>query len=70
VPEVEGLEVHRHALPNLRSLNFVVVGLLGEGVASSVRPDPQAKSPGEYLRSRIVHLPETLITDAPEENLT
>ena len=27
-------------------------GLLGEGVASSTRPDPQAKGLGEYLRSR------------------
>jgi hypothetical protein len=29
-----------------------VHGLLGEGVASSTRFDPQAKGLGEYLRSR------------------
>ena len=51
----------RHELPNLLALNFVVEGLLGEGVASSTRPDPQAKSLGEYLRSRPVDLPEALL---------
>lgn len=61
VPETIGLEIRRHELPNLKALNFVVVGLLGEGVASSVRFDPQAKSLGEYLRSRIVDLPLTLL---------
>jgi hypothetical protein len=61
VPETAGLEVRRYELPNLRALNFVVVGLLGEGVASSVRFDPQAKSLGEYLRSRLVDLPLTLL---------
>jgi hypothetical protein len=36
-----------------------VRGLLGEGVASSTRPDPQAKGLGEYLRSRHVDVPQT-----------
>ncbi len=53
------LEVRRYALPNLRALNFVIVGLLGEGVASSLRPDAQAKSLGEWLRARVVEMPET-----------
>jgi hypothetical protein len=35
----------------------VVHGLLDEGVASAVRPDPQAKGLGEYLRSRHVEVP-------------
>ena len=61
VPEVAGCAVLRYELPNLRALNFVVVGLLGEGVASSVRFDPQAKALGEYLRSRLVDLPEALL---------
>jgi hypothetical protein len=62
VPEAARLEVRRYELPNLKSLNFVVVGLLGEGVASSVRFDPQAKSLGEYLRSRLVELPQSLLS--------
>jgi hypothetical protein len=61
VPETAGLEIRRYELPNLNALNFVVVGLLGEGVASSVRFDPQAKSLGEFLRSRVVELPRTLL---------
>lgn len=61
IPETSKLEVHRFEIPNLRSLNFVVVGLLGEGVASSIRFDGQAKSLGEYLRSRLIELPEALL---------
>ncbi len=61
IPEAAELEVRRYEFRNLRSLNFVVVGLLGEGVASSVRFDGQAKSLGEYLRSRFVELPVSLL---------
>jgi hypothetical protein len=63
LPEAQTLEVDRHELPNLLALNFVVHGLLGEGVASSTRPDPQAKSLGEYLRSRVVDIPVALLDD-------
>lgn len=61
LPECAPFEVRMFAFPNLRARNFVVVGLLGEGVASSVRADPQAKALGELLRSRLVDLPEDLL---------
>jgi hypothetical protein len=61
LPEADDLAVQRHAFPKLRALNFVVIGLLGEGVASSTRPDPQAKGLGEYLRSRLVDVPVHLV---------
>jgi hypothetical protein len=61
LPEAADLVVHRYELPNLYALNFVVVGLLGEGVASSTRPDPQAKGLGEYLRSRLTDIPGSLL---------
>jgi hypothetical protein len=61
IPEAAGLEIRRFDLPSVRALNFVVVGLLGEGVASSTRPDPQAKSLGEYLRSRLVDIPVSFL---------
>ena len=61
IPEAASLDVRRYELPNLRAVNFVVVGLLGVGVASSTRPDAQAKSLGEFLRSRYVELPEALL---------
>lgn len=54
-------QVVRHVLPNLRALNFVVEGILGEGVASQARFDPQAKALGEWLRSRHLDIPETLL---------
>jgi hypothetical protein len=61
IPEAGGLVVRRHELPNLLALNFVVVGLLGEGVSSSTRVDPQAKGLGEWLRARVVELPAGLL---------
>ncbi|HUD69645.1 MAG TPA: acyclic terpene utilization AtuA family protein, partial [Acidimicrobiales bacterium] len=61
VGEAERLEVRRYELANLRALNFVVVGLLGDGVASSTRSDPQAKGLGEYLRSRYLEVPDALV---------
>ena len=60
-PEVADLKIDRFDLPNLRAINIVVHGLLGDGVASCTRPDPQAKGLGEYLRSRIVDIPEALL---------
>lgn len=62
LPEVEGLRVDRHRLASLRSLNFVIHGLLEEGVAASTRQDAQAKSLGEWLRARVVDMPEALLT--------
>ncbi|NRD52100.1 MULTISPECIES: acyclic terpene utilization AtuA family protein [Corallococcus] len=61
LPEARELKVQRHVLPNLRALNFVIEGLLGEGVSSSTRFDQQAKALGEWLRSRHVDVPESLL---------
>jgi hypothetical protein len=61
LPETASLPVERHLLPNLRAVNFVVDGLLGEGVASNARHDPQAKALGEWLRSRVLDIPEALL---------
>jgi hypothetical protein len=57
----EAGEVVRYELKNLKALNFVLTGLLGEGVASSTRFDPQAKALGEWLRTRHVDIPEALL---------
>ena len=61
LPETADLTVTRHQLPNLRALNFVVEGILGEGVAAQHRFDPQAKALGEWLRSRHLEIPEALL---------
>jgi hypothetical protein len=52
----------RTLFPNLRAVHFYIHGLLGEGVASSTRADPQAKTLGEYVRARIVELPAELLS--------
>nr|WP_232625063.1 acyclic terpene utilization AtuA family protein [Micromonospora sagamiensis] len=67
LPETAGLTVERYELPNLRAVNFVIRGLLGQGVAASTRFDPQAKALGELLRARIVDLPAELL---PAEGTT
>ncbi|MER7777855.1 acyclic terpene utilization AtuA family protein [Streptomyces sp. NPDC096191] len=61
LPETRDLPVTRHPLPNLRALNFVVEGILGEGVAAQHRFDPQAKALGEWLRARHLDIPEALL---------
>ena len=61
LPEAAGLPVDRYALPNLRAINFVIRGLLDEGVAASTRSDAQAKSLGEWLRARVVDIPDALL---------
>jgi hypothetical protein len=63
--EARDLEVERFELPNLLALNFVLKGLLGDGVAASLRRDPQAKSLGEYLRAKVVPIPLALLSHAP-----
>jgi hypothetical protein len=61
LPETADLPVTRHVLPNLRAVNFVIDGILGQGVAYQARFDPQAKGLGEWLRSRHVDIPERLL---------
>ena len=61
LPETAPLAVRRYELPNILALNFVIEGLLGEGVAASTRQDAQAKSLGEWLRARIVDVPGDLL---------
>ncbi|MDE0802894.1 MAG: DUF1446 domain-containing protein [Acidimicrobiales bacterium] len=64
LPETADLDIDRHPLPSIRSLNFVIHGLLEEGVAASSRRDPQAKSLGEWLRARVVDIPTLLLEGA------
>jgi hypothetical protein len=61
VPETAGLPLRRYEFPNLKALNFVIVGFLGEGVASCTKTDPQAKGLGEYVRALHTDIPEKLM---------
>jgi hypothetical protein len=60
LPEAADLDIDRYELPNLRALNFVLHRLLGPGVAGLDRFDPQAQALGEWLRSRLVEVPEVV----------
>lgn len=61
LPEAADFDVTRHLLPNLRAVNFVIDGILGQGVAYQARFDPQAKGLGEWLRGRYLDIPESLL---------
>ena len=61
MPEARDRHIDRYKLPNILSLNFIFHGLLEEGVAASTRQDPQAKALGEYLRAKVVPIPESLL---------
>ncbi len=61
LPEAREIDVERHPLPNLLAVNFVLKGLLGDGVAASLRSDAQAKSLGEYVRAKVVPIPVALL---------
>ncbi|MGB7364994.1 MAG: acyclic terpene utilization AtuA family protein [Rhodococcus sp. (in: high G+C Gram-positive bacteria)] len=71
LPETSDLVVHRYEFPHLLAVNFVIENILGEGVASGARFDPQAKGLGEWLRSRHVLIPTALLpATAPERLIT
>lgn len=61
VPEARDLDVEVYLLPNLGGVNVLLRGLLGRGVAASSRFDPQAKGLGEWVRSRLVNIEESLL---------
>ena len=61
-PEAADMEVERFEMPNILSINFVIHGLLGDGVSASLRTDPQAKVLCEELRRCVVPIPESLLS--------
>jgi hypothetical protein len=62
LPEAADCPVARFDFPPLLALNFVVFGLLGDGVASTARFDGQAKGLGEFVRSRYLDVPRRLVS--------
>jgi hypothetical protein len=61
LPDMDPFDIERYELPNLFAVNFYIKGVLGEGVAASVRNDPQAKTLGEYLRAKVIEVPESIL---------
>jgi hypothetical protein len=60
--DISGFEMERYEFANLLAVNFYIKGVLGEGVAASMRSDPQAKTLGEYLRAKVIEMPEAIVT--------
>jgi hypothetical protein len=62
LPAAAGQSVDAYVLPNLRAVNLVVRGGLGEGVASTTRIDAQGKAAGEALRARRTKIPVAILS--------
>ena len=63
LPDMRKFDIERYELPNIRALNFYIHDVLGDGASSSHRIDKQAKSLGEYLRAKIIEVPQALIEE-------
>ncbi|NIA19826.1 MAG: acyclic terpene utilization AtuA family protein [Xanthomonadaceae bacterium] len=61
LPDTKEYEIERYEFPNLLAINFFIRGFLGDGAAASIKMDPQAKTLGEYLRAKIIAVPEALL---------
>jgi hypothetical protein len=59
--DMRPFEIERYELPNLLAINFYIIGALGDGAAASIRQDPQAKTLGEYLRAKIIEVPDSIL---------
>ncbi|NMD56584.1 MULTISPECIES: acyclic terpene utilization AtuA family protein [Tsukamurella] len=66
-PDAKDLDIVRHEFPEIRAVHFVFRGLLGTGGSSNDRIDQVGKAVGEYLRSRIVPVPESVLTTTDTE---
>lgn len=53
----------RYELPNLWALNFVLIGVLGEGGSASLRVDAQGKALGQALLEMEMDIPEKLLSE-------
>ena len=63
LPDLNQYKIERFELANINSLNFYIHDILQDGVSSNNRKDGQAKSLGEYLRSKKIKVPESIIGD-------
>ena len=64
LPDLNNFEIDRYDLPNIKSLNFYIHDILEDGVSSNNRKDGQAKSLGEYLRAKIIDIPNSIMKES------
>ena len=60
LPDLSEFKIERYDLPNIKSLNFYIHGILEDGISSNNRKDGQAKSLGEYLRAKHIEVPKII----------
>jgi hypothetical protein len=65
LPETRDLAITRHEFPELRAVHVVLHGLLGTGGSANLRVDQPGKAVGEWLRARLVPVPDSLIPPEP-----
>ena len=63
LPDLSTFKIDRYDLPNIKSLNFYIHGILQDGISSNNRKDGQAKSLGEYLRAKYIKVPKLLLRE-------
>lgn len=63
-PDMAPYEIERYQLANIWALNFYIKGVLGTGAAANHRVDRQAKSFGEYLGTKLIEVPQSLLIPA------
>lgn len=57
--------IERVEFPNILAVHFVIYGPLGRGVSSARRLDALGKGFAEYVRDKVVEVPETFLEDLP-----
>ncbi|KAL3417209.1 duf1446 domain-containing protein [Phlyctema vagabunda] len=54
--------IERVEFPHIHAVHFVVYGILGRGVSSSSRLDALGKAFTDYIRDRVVEVPESILS--------
>jgi hypothetical protein len=69
VPEAAEMRIDRHEMTGVRGVNFVIHAFLEQGTASSTLVDSQAKGLGEFVGSRIIPVPSSIVSRSEERVL-
>ena len=64
----EEYHIERVEFPKVRAVHFVVYGWLGRGVSSASTLDALGKGFADYMRDKVVEVPESVARGAPGES--
>lgn len=60
--------IERVEFPHIKAVHFVIYGILGRGVSSSSRLDSLGKAFAEYIRDRVVPIPQKFLESSKSIN--